>query len=76
MSNVATILGNKIPGRLATLGNDDISRLNLRFEMLWAAFETMPIPGTEVVNNGDIMTKDDQVIFNTPAPQEVITVET
>jgi hypothetical protein len=71
MSNVTNILPDRILGKTRKLTDDEVWLLWARFNLLYEAFDTAQLGGSEVINAGSVVTNNDQIVYHTPPQPEI-----
>ena len=73
MSNIYNILKNVGVGT-RSIKTDEVSlkKYIQKYELLYAAFESTPITGTEVCNNGNVSVNRNTIVHHTPANKEIL----
>lgn len=62
MSNLTTILGNKI-GKNTSLSASDVTRLNIQFQMLLTAFQAIQLPGQEICDRDEVVCNNNEIVY-------------
>ena len=73
MSNTGTILKNVGVG-LRGIKTDEVSlkRYIQKYELLYAAFESTPITGSEVCDKGNIVVHNESILYHNEADKQPI----
>lgn len=73
MSNLNQIFGNRGVG-LANIKTDEKSLIKAlqKLELLWTVFMEGGLSGYEVIQDGNIVTHDNQIVYHVPAPVEIL----
>ncbi len=64
MSNIDDLTSNVIGGKNTVQDPAALTRLSLRFEILWNAFNSIQLPGKEVCHNGNVITNNEEIVYN------------